>query len=195
MSFIPPNTTRYSVLSSLDRSTAIGESINAYLNGKVYQEDHVIHLLFSANRWEAAEQIRSDIQAGTTIVVDRYYYSGIVYSAAKDNLDLTLQWAREPEVGLPRPDVCIFLDVAPDVAAQRGEYGSERYETVRMQARVRELFIQLMTQPEGEDIVSVDANRSLGEVQLQMQAVILETLQDQKMRHPLRKLSRWSTMT
>lgn len=155
----------------------------------------MIHLLFSANRWEAAEQIRSDIEAGTTIVVDRYYYSGVVYSAAKDKPDLTLQWAREPDVGLPRPDVCIFLDVAPDVAAQRGGYGLEKYETSRMQARVRELFVQLMTQPEGEDIVSVDANRSLSEVQLHMQAVIIKTLQDQNMRHPLRTLSRWSTTT
>ena len=155
----------------------------------------MIHLLFSANRWEAAQQIRTDIQAGTTIVVDRYYYSGIVYSAAKDNPDLTLQWAREPDVGLPRPDVCMFLDVAPDVAAQRGGYGSERYETSKMQARVRELFVQLMTRQEGEDIVLVDANRPLDEVQLHMQAITAKTFQVQNMRHPLRTLSRWSITT
>jgi dTMP kinase len=28
--------------------------INAYLSGTTDSEDHVIHLLFSANRWEAA---------------------------------------------------------------------------------------------------------------------------------------------
>lgn len=28
--------------------------INSYLSGQSEQEDHVIHLLFSANRWEAA---------------------------------------------------------------------------------------------------------------------------------------------
>lgn len=148
----------------------------------------MIHLLFSANRWEAAEQIRSDVEAGITIVADRYYYSGMVYSVAKNNPDLTLQWAKEPEVGLPRPDLCIFLDIGPETAAQRGGYGSEKYETDKMQVRVRELFRQLMTQSEGEDMVLVDADRSLDEVQQHMQATVVATLKGQKMQYPLRKL-------
>jgi hypothetical protein len=37
-----------------DRSTPIGKMINSYLSGATDAEDHVIHLLFSANRWEAA---------------------------------------------------------------------------------------------------------------------------------------------
>jgi dTMP kinase len=37
-----------------DRTTPIGKMINNYLSGATDAEDHVIHLLFSANRWEAA---------------------------------------------------------------------------------------------------------------------------------------------
>lgn len=37
-----------------DRTTPIGQMINSYLTGGTDTEDHVIHLLFSANRWEAA---------------------------------------------------------------------------------------------------------------------------------------------
>lgn len=37
-----------------DRTTPIGQMINAYLTGASDVDDHVIHLLFSANRWEAA---------------------------------------------------------------------------------------------------------------------------------------------
>ena len=37
----------------LDRTTSIGKSINSYLQGTTELEDHAIHLLFSANRWEA----------------------------------------------------------------------------------------------------------------------------------------------
>jgi thymidylate kinase len=37
-----------------DRTTPIGKMINSYLSGDSDSEDHVIHLLFSANRWEAA---------------------------------------------------------------------------------------------------------------------------------------------
>lgn len=37
-----------------DRTTPIGQMIDSYLKSQVDMEDHVIHLLFSANRWEAA---------------------------------------------------------------------------------------------------------------------------------------------
>ncbi|CBY01563.1 hypothetical protein LEMA_P003500.1 [Plenodomus lingam JN3] len=35
-------------------TTRIGQMIDSYLSGQSEQEDHVIHLLFSANRWEVA---------------------------------------------------------------------------------------------------------------------------------------------
>ena len=35
-----------------DRSTQVGAAIDGYLRGKQELDDHVIHLLFSANRWE-----------------------------------------------------------------------------------------------------------------------------------------------
>lgn len=37
-----------------DRSTPIGQMIDNYLKSQVEMDDHVIHLLFAANRWEAA---------------------------------------------------------------------------------------------------------------------------------------------
>jgi dTMP kinase len=37
-----------------DRTTPIGQMIDSYLKSQVDMDDHVIHLLFSANRWEAA---------------------------------------------------------------------------------------------------------------------------------------------
>jgi len=40
-----------------DRTTSTGTVINAYLQEKANQEDHAIHLLFSANRWEAKEAL------------------------------------------------------------------------------------------------------------------------------------------
>jgi thymidylate kinase len=57
--------------------------IDQYLTGKQQLDDHVIHLLFSANRWEAMTEMRQKLQSGVTLVVDRYAYSGVVFSAAK----------------------------------------------------------------------------------------------------------------
>ena len=74
------------------------------------------------------------------MVCDRFYHSGIVYSAAKQNPALSLSWAKAPEVGLPRPDVVLFLDLEEEVARRRGGWGGEVYEKGEMQRRVRELF-------------------------------------------------------
>jgi len=38
-----------------DRTSAIGQMINSYLVSATNMNDQAIHLLFSANRWEAVE--------------------------------------------------------------------------------------------------------------------------------------------
>ncbi|GAM83934.1 hypothetical protein ANO11243_019240 [Dothideomycetidae sp. 11243] len=175
-----------------DRTTTIGKMIDQYLKGESNQDDHAIHLLFSANRWEAAKGIEEAIASGTTVVVDRYIYSGCVYSAAKHNPRLSLQWARHPEEGLPRPDVCIFLELSATEAAQRGGWGEERYEKKELQDRVRELFGQMKASPDGEDFVTIDAGRTIDQVQVS----IWEAVQDVCKRvdaenGPLRRVVPW----
>jgi len=127
-----------------DRTTPIGQMINSYLTNSTDMDDHAIHLLFSANRWEARSSILSKLEAGITLVCDRYVYSGVAFSGAKDGLLLTtkkgLQFCMSPDKGLPAPDLVLFLDVDPDTAAQRGQYGEERYEKLEMQQRVRQNF-------------------------------------------------------
>ena len=41
-----------------------------------------------------------------------------------------------PDVGLPAPDVVIYLDLPIDEAEKRGGFGSERYEKREMQVKV-----------------------------------------------------------
>ncbi|KAF1834088.1 thymidylate kinase [Decorospora gaudefroyi] len=175
-----------------DRATPIGQMINSYLSGKSEHDDHVIHLLFSANRWEAASSIQADLAAGTTVIIDRYYYSGCVYSAAKQNPSMRLEWCRKPEAGLPRPDLCIFLNISAEHAAKRGGYGTEKYENKEMQDRVRELFQTLMQRKEGEDFVQIDAGGSMeavaAKVREQVDGCIERVLKDQL---PLRMVEEW----
>ena len=138
--------------------------INAYLQGEAEQSDEAIHLLFSANRWEAVQGILSDLQAGYTVVVDRYAFSGAVYSAAKDNPHLSLEWCWNPDIGLPRPDLVLFLDISPEDAAKRGGYGEERYERQDMQDKVRALFKRLFAQLPSLSVKVMDAGQPLQEV-------------------------------
>lgn len=173
-----------------DRSTSVGQLIDSYLRGTTDKEDHVIHLLFSANRWEAAASIRETVESGTTVVIDRYYYSGIVYSAAKGNESLSMQWARQPDVGLPRPDAVVFLDISAEKAQERGGYGDEKYETKQMQARVRELFAELMADgDEKEDSQVVDAGRSMEQVEHDIWTVVKDIMHTKLLGEPLRAIS------
>lgn len=174
-----------------DRSTAIGSFIDAYLRKESGHEDHSIHLLFSANRWEAAASIRADIEDGITLVVDRYYYSGVVYSAAKPHVDISLDWAREPDVGLPRPDICVFLDIEPEIAAKRGGFGEERYEERGMQKRVRAGFLALMKKEDRGDITIVDAGGDLDEVESKIWDAIQPSLLIVGNGEPLRTVLPW----
>lgn len=79
---------------------------------------------------------------GKTLVVDRYAYSGVAFSAAKG---LDLEWCRSPDVGLLTPDLTIFLDLDPAELEKRGGFGDERYETMAFQTKVRRCFHSLHT--------------------------------------------------
>ncbi|KAK3109633.1 Thymidylate kinase, partial [Teratosphaeriaceae sp. CCFEE 6253] len=174
-----------------NRSTPIGQMINSYLTGTTQTEDHIIHLLFAANRWEFAGEIERLIAAGTTVVMDRYYYSGCVYSAAKGVPGMDLAWCRQPEVGLPRPDVWVFLDVGEEAAERRGGYGAERYETRAMQRKVRGLFGEMMGHAqEREDVRVVDAGREVEAVARQVLKAVGQPMEAvQAANHALRKVA------
>lgn len=187
--------------------------IDSYLKSQLEMEDHVIHLLFSANRWEAVKTITALLAAGTSVLCDRYYYSGVVYSAAKQNPALTLQWARAPEIGLPRPDLVLFLDLDETQAKARGGWGGEVYEKAEMQRRVKELFWGLSLgrvggavegtpaaaeegsvkfRQEEEDLVVVDASPSVEEVAEEIWRVVqprVEAVEKGEVGRVVRKVS------
>ncbi len=76
--------------------------IDEYLKRSRDIDDHAIHLLFSANRWEAMYKYNSssfisirkdmekDLTEGVTLIVDRYAYSGVAFSVAKVHIILFL---------------------------------------------------------------------------------------------------------
>lgn len=77
-----------------DRRTLTGKLIHEYLKNKECKlNDHAIHLLFSANRWENFEKMKSLLYDGVTLVIDRYSYSGIVFSGAKKS---NIKFVRKP---------------------------------------------------------------------------------------------------
>ncbi|CAF0721883.1 unnamed protein product [Didymodactylos carnosus] len=125
-------------LSFPKRDTKIGELIDLYLKNKIDYDDHSIHLLFSANRWECNRQIEEKLLNGTTLIVDRYVYSGIAFSHAKGTLDYN--WCCSCDFGLIKPDLVLYMNKGNLAVKNSGTDGGERYETTEMQAKVEKCF-------------------------------------------------------
>jgi len=106
-----------------NRTSTIGQMINNYLASEAEMDDRTIHLLFSANRWEANKMIQTRLEEGCTLICDRYAYSGAAFTSAKG---YDLEWCKNPDRGLPKPDAVIFLDMPIEEAAKRGDFGGER---------------------------------------------------------------------
>jgi len=124
------------------RGTAVGVLLNAYLRGERVLQPRVAHLLFAANRWELADRIRDALDAGTDVVLDRYWYSGAAYTMALE-CGADADWCAAPERGLPRADVVFYLECDTAVALARGK-GAERYERVAFQDKVAAAFETLV---------------------------------------------------
>ncbi|KAL4788501.1 thymidylate kinase-domain-containing protein [Aspergillus varians] len=172
-----------------DRTTPIGKLIDGYLRGQSHLDDHSIHLLFSSNRWELAQSIETDIANGTNVIIDRYSYSGAVYSAAKANPSLSLEWAWLPEIGLPKPDLCLFLSISPEEAAKRGGFGGERYENETMQSRVRELFSTVFDLQRESNIQTIDAGRPFEAIAQDISKIVTDCIARVGPASPLGKLT------
>lgn len=107
-----------------DRTTECGGLINSYLTNKREFNDETIHLLFTLNRWEAKTNMEKMLSEGTTLIVDRYSYSGVAFSTAKG---MDLEWCKAPEAGLLKPDLVLLLTMTAAAISKRGGFGDERY--------------------------------------------------------------------
>ncbi|XP_008454204.1 thymidylate kinase isoform X2 [Cucumis melo] len=166
-----------------DRTTSVGQMISSYLSNESQLDDHTVHLLFSANRWEKRSLMETKLKGGTTLILDRYSYSGVAFSCAKG---LDLEWCKAPEVGLPAPDLVLYLEISPEMAAERGGYGSERYERIDFQNKVIKSYQVLL----GSNWQIVDACRPMEVIEKELQETVLDCVKKCQNGAPLSHL--WS---
>lgn len=121
--------------------------------------------------------IKKILEAGTDVICDRYYYSSFAYQG----LGTDLKWIMDMNLNCPeilKPDLCIYLDVAPRRCKNRID--SERAhleifendENVMNQTRVQflEVFKKLN---ETENIRIIDANRPINVVADEIFTVVM----------------------
>eukprot|EP00112_Aurelia_sp_Birch-Aquarium-sp1_P002005 Seg122.8 transcript_id=Seg122.8/GoldUCD/mRNA.D3Y31 product="Thymidylate kinase" protein_id=Seg122.8/GoldUCD/D3Y31 len=163
-----------------ERKTVIGQAIGDYLQKKKEMDDHAAHLMFSANRWEFYDEMKKDLLNGTTLVIDRYAYSGVAYTSAKG---YSIDWCKGPDRGLLAPDVVFYLEIPLKTASSRGGYGDERYETKSFQEKVFEKYQQL----KDDSWKMIDADRNIDEIHKEITNITMK-LKDQKLNPSFRSL-------
>ena len=94
-----------------DRSSPIGRLLDDVLEGKLTVEPETAHMLFAANRFERRDSLLNDLHNGTTIILDRYSYSGVAYTLADPKgSKLDARWCKRIEAcKLPAPDQVFYM--------------------------------------------------------------------------------------
>ncbi|HWB63401.1 MAG TPA: hypothetical protein VG603_07825, partial [Chitinophagales bacterium] len=97
------------------------------------------------------------MKEGYTVITDRYYFSSYAYHSVHLPMEWVVQ-ANALSAGLLRPDLNVFIDIAPEVAMQRinkGRHGAELYETLENLAAVRQKYFEAFDLLKNEEKVSV----------------------------------------
>lgn len=144
-----------------------GNLISRFLRGEFGSVNQVhpqlVALLFAEDRHGAALQIKSWIEKGKVVVLDRYVYSNIAFQCAKltdrNAASVLREWISDTEYrqfGIPRPDLNIFLDVPIDfvderLASNRKDDNDRDYlegkediheADITFQMKVREMYLE-----------------------------------------------------
>lgn len=110
------------------RETHFGHKVADFLNGR-FGELHQVNpflasLLYAGDRFESRGWLEQLIAENDIVILDRYVPSNMAHQASKlEGAERTelIQWIATIEFEvykLPRPDLCILLDIPPRVAQQ-----------------------------------------------------------------------------
>jgi dTMP kinase len=123
-------------------------------------------LLFAADRLDHLQrEVEPALAAGVTVISDRWYHSSLAYQgtgADRDCITTLNERAR-------KPDLTIFLQVRPEVAAARraaARRQEELFEQLQMQIEVDAGYKATIAElsARGERIVTLDGEQTLDQV-------------------------------
>lgn len=130
-------------------------------------------LLFAADRIDHVErEIKPLLNDGKIVVSDRYIYSSLAYQGAAG---LDVEWIKEINKMVPKPDLAIYLEVPIEIIMERLKKKRVRsvMESLEVQEKVRDVYMNLVK--EGK-LIMVDGNRPIMEVSQDIQKIVIEKL-------------------
>lgn len=138
----------------------IGKFIrNRILYGETRPPVSVEALLFAADR---IDHINSEVQPaldeGKIVVSDRYVYSSLAYQGSSG---LSLGWIETINQLALKPDLALFIDVAPEVVLERLKRKKSVMENLETQRKVRDIYYKFV---EKGELLRIDGDKPKNEV-------------------------------
>ena len=139
-----------------------GALLRSCLTGRVDADEHAIAALFAADRLDhitnPIDGIKAKLNAGITVLCDRYYFSSFAYNGGFVPLDWVIELNR-PAMEMLRPDLVVYIDLSPEEGMKRvmRRGSTERYETQEKQRAIRDNFFRAFERFKGENIAIVES--------------------------------------
>ena len=108
-------------------NTSIGKLVKKCLHDDSFSLE-ISHILLSANRWESEKEIRYKLENMDFVVCNRYCDSNIAYGLANG---LKKEWLENLDLGLPKSDLTILIDIPIIESVLRKSENRDRYEKDR----------------------------------------------------------------
>jgi len=137
-----------------------------------YNDPVLDALMFTADRRvHLQKRIIEALKSGKWVICDRYYYSTLAYQSVSG---VDLEWLKCINAFVLKPDLAIFLDLAPLLAVERiqsrlqsklTEIGVrvDKYENIGFLTRLRDAYLRIKDMLD-DNIKLVDASASPEEV-------------------------------
>jgi dTMP kinase len=146
----------------------IGRMIRDIFNHRMEADQRVIAALFVADRLQhvlhSSEGMLQKQKEGYTVITDRYYFSSYAYHSVHG---IDMEWvirANALSAELLKPDLHIYLDIAPEESMDRIQKGRdqiEMYENLENQKKVHAQYEAAFALLQGrENILRVNAHQS-----------------------------------
>lgn len=161
----------------------IGAPLHDILSGKTCADPRVTAAMFAADRLDHVlnpeNGILRDIENGTSVLCDRYYFSSYAYQS----VDIPTSWVIEANslvVSTLRPDCTIFIDVSPEVAMERinqNRSTTEIYENLERLTAVRTSYLSAFDlMKDSEKIAVFDGNADMYDLADKIENFVKETM-------------------
>jgi len=141
-------------------------------------------LLFAADRSLQQSRIKALLERGTVVMCDRYSYSNFAYQSARG---APLDWLKEIEKNIIKPDAVILIDIPTAVSMKRVQQSSiedftkkeilSRLEREKdFMEKIRATYLKLAKENKESKWYVIDGSQGLKENQRQIWSIVTKEL-------------------